>query len=210
MGDIMSESSKLTFGVGIYDADYAHKRFRSVDGVKKQVWACPFHSVWKSMLERCYSEKHQDAHPSYKGCSVDPAWHSFLEFRDWMEIQKWHGNELDKDILTPGNRTYSPEFCIFVSKKLNTFLIDRAADRGDHPLGVHWSVPHKMYRARCCNPFSGKREHLGLFTDPDEAHLAWRRRKHELACEYADMQTDPRIAEALRNRFEGQLTDKIA
>lgn len=55
--------------------------------------------------------------------------------------------------------------------------------------------------ARCNNPFTLARECLGFFQDPDAAHEAWRARKHEHACVYADMQTDPRIAKALRARY---------
>ena len=118
-----------------------------------------------------------------------------------MITQPWEGNELDKDILKPGNKVYSPDTCIFVSSKLNTFMVDRKAGRGDLPLGVTWHKGDRKNQAQCCNPFTGKYEFLGHFTDPAEAHESWRKRKHELACMHAEMQTDPRIAEALRTRY---------
>jgi hypothetical protein len=118
-----------------------------------------------------------------------------------METQPWAGNQLDKDILVPGNKVYSPETCVFVSSALNSFLLDHGRARGKWPLGVG---PHKMtgkFRARCSNPFTGKEESLGMFSDPADAHEAWRARKHEHALRYADMQSDPRVADALRSRF---------
>jgi hypothetical protein len=57
------------------------------------------------------------------------------------------------------------------------------------------------FRSYCGNPFTGKVEHLGYFNNPEDAHEAWRQRKHELACRYADEQADERVAKALRERF---------
>jgi len=41
-----------------------------------------------------------------------------------MERQDWEGKHLDKDILIPGNKIYSPDRCIFVSSLIN-LLIDK-------------------------------------------------------------------------------------
>ena len=118
-----------------------------------------------------------------------------------MLTQDWNGKALDKDILHPGNKVYGPDTCVFVQTELNNFLTDHGSDRGEYPIGVNWNKRAGKLHARCCNPFTGKRESLGLFSCPGAAHEAWRRRKHELACAYADQQEDPRIAQALRERF---------
>ena len=60
----------------------------------------------------------------------------------------------------------------------------------------------KKFSATIGNPFTKKQEHLGYFTCPNEAHQAWKKRKHELACQLADIQTDQRVAEALRIRYK--------
>lgn len=119
-----------------------------------------------------------------------------------METQDWKGKQLDKDILVPGNKVYSPETCAFVASNLNAFLTDCGRARSDLPTGV--SRSKRRFRARCNNPFTQRREVVGYYATAEEAHEAWRQRKHELACQYADMQTDPRIAEALRTRFAPQ------
>lgn len=118
-----------------------------------------------------------------------------------MEVQPWEGNQLDKDILHPGNKQYGPETCVFVTRKLNMFLVDQGSVRGEWPLGVYWNSEDRRFQSQCSNPFTGKHEYLGRFDSPEAAHDAWRLCKHRHACRYADMQHDERIALALRARF---------
>lgn len=199
----MIKKSRLVCGVGINDADYIVELKEIVGGKRKHLWSCPLHKAWQDMIRRCYSAKAHARRPTYVGCSVSPEWHSLMAFRSWMIVQPWEGMELDKDILIPGNKVYSPETCIFVSTALNSFMTDCSAVRGDCPVGVSWHKQKGKYQAYCRNPFSAKFEHLGYFTDPLQGHEVWRKRKHELACMYADQQTDPRIAQALRQRYSG-------
>lgn len=192
---------RLIFGVGVNDADYVFRKGAVVDGKFKNLFICPFYRVWNHMIERCYSEKYQSRKPTYIGCSVVDSWIYFSNFRRWMEDKPWHGNVIDKDLLVIGNKVYSPETCVFVPEKLNLFVTDNRACRGKFPIGVSVSKSGLKFRASCRNPFTGKREVLGYYTCPQEAHEAWRKRKHEHACRYADMQTDQRIAVALRKRY---------
>lgn len=193
--------NRLVHGVGINDAEYKTHICKTVDGVTRAIWRCPFYKVWSGMLERAYSEKCHDKHPTYRDVTVNEPWHTFSVFRLWMENQTWMGNEIDKDILFPGNREYSEDKCVFVPASLNSFLADSRSNRGKYPLGVTWDSSSNKFKSTCRNPFIQKVENLGRFDDPNEAHNAWRKRKHELACRYADMQTDERIALALRKRF---------
>ncbi|CAB5155920.1 hypothetical protein UFOVP150_37 [uncultured Caudovirales phage] len=192
---------KLVFGVGINDADYVVKKMEFIGGKRKLVWFCPFYMAWKSMMARCYSPKLHEKYPTYVGCIVCAEWLTFSNFRRWMEVQTWEGRQLDKDILISGNKVYGPEHCVFVDPKTNSFLTDRGAARGEWPIGVTLDRRIGNLEARCSNPFTGKREHLGLFTDPASAHEAWRKRKHELAAMLAEKQADERVAAALRTRF---------
>lgn len=162
---------------------------------------CPIYRIWHNMLSRCYNTKFQEKHPSYKGCYVVDDWLYLSKFENWLLTQDWEGKQLDKDILIPGNRVYGPDTCIFVEAKLNTFLLDVAARRGLFPCGVSLFKRDNVYESRCSNPFSGKKEHLGRFDTPEAAHLAWKAKKHQHALVYADAQTDPRVAEALRTRY---------
>lgn len=183
------------------DAEYPVHLYQCSGVNKKLIWVCPYYQTWASMLVRCYSANTHRTRKNYIGCSVSSGWLKFSDFRSWMVLQDWHGKHLDKDILVSGNKIYSPETCVFVSGELNGFLGDCGASRGKWPIGVSWHKKTGKFVAQCQNPFTGKRGHIGLFESPEDAHQAWRAKKHEHACRYADMQEDHRIAEALRARY---------
>jgi hypothetical protein len=151
------------------------------------------------MLERCYSEKFLESRPTYIGTSVCSEWLYATAFKKWMEKQDWQDKSLDKDIIVPRSKLYSPETCAFVLQATNSFVIESDARRGDYPIGVDFHKRAGKYRARCKNPFTVENEYLGLFLTPEEAHEAWRKRKHELAQLVAARESDPRVVEALKN-----------
>jgi len=202
---------KLVYGFGVNDADYviytAVKEYHANESGKTKlkrriIWSCPFYERWKAMIRRCFHRKEQERSPTYIGCTVCEEWRYFSNFRAWMITQDWEGNQLDKDLIIPGNKVYSPETCIFISRGLNTFLIEKAAGRGEWPLGVTWSNYHKKFKAVCSNPFNKKQDHLGYFSAPEPAHQAWLKHKLELAKMLAAEQDDPRVAKALVERYE--------
>lgn len=206
MDDINMKPRKKVCGVGINDADYVTEKreiIRYVNGKqrKKLVWRCPYHRAWSDMLVRCYSEKHQERKPTYADCAVSNDWLTFTNFKSWMMTQDWEGKQLDKDLLFEGNKIYSAETCIFVTPLVNTFTIDCGAARGKWMIGVHWYKQAEKFVAQCRNPFTKKLEYLGRFNCEKEAHNAWRKRKLELAHDLAAIQTDPRVAKALIDRY---------
>jgi len=188
-------------GVGINDAEYCVTKHEKVGGKFKITWICPIYRCWRNLLCRCYDQKRHQKFPTYQDCYVCQEWLRFSNFKKWMDAQDWEGKHLDKDILIPGNKMYSPETCAFVSPALNSFVVDQASTRGDLPIGVCYWADRKKYRANVSNPFTKRYEYLGLFDSVDAAKAAWRKRKHELACLYADEQPDPRVASALRKRY---------
>lgn len=109
-------SKKKVYGVAVNDADYAVDKV--VDGDRI---TCHYYDTWKNMLYRCYGKG--SGNPSYADCTVAKEWLLFSAFRSWMMSQSHEGACLDKDILVPGNRVYGPEFCAFVSIKLNNYLV---------------------------------------------------------------------------------------
>ena len=196
---------KLVYGVGTNDADYNVVKYETteVNGVKKQkqVWVCKYYQTWINMLERCYSAKCQERYPTYRGCTVSEDWLVFSKFKAWMEKQEWEGKDLDKDILIEGNKVYSADTCVFVTRMVNTFIIDSGAARGEWMIGASWHKAAGKFQSMCKNPFTKKLEYLGYFDCEQEAHNAWRKRKLELAHELAAIQTDPRVAKALIDRY---------
>lgn len=194
---------KLVMGVGINDLTYVTQSYENIDGKQKLVWICPFYSTWRSMLKRCYSSKYHKTHPTYTGCSVVEEWKSTSNFREWMSCQDWKGLQLDKDILTKGNNIYSPDTCVFVHGLVNAFLCNHIYGSGEFPIGVSLNKKSGSYVAQCRNPFTKKKECLGYFNFPQEAHQAWKSRKRELSIELANSEyvTDERVAKSLINRF---------
>lgn len=190
------EKNGLVYGVGINDLDRAV--YQTVNN--KQI-ICPIYYTWKEMLKRCFCPVHHKKQPTYINCRLYPDWLKLSNFERWMKVQDFEGKNLDKDILVVGNKLYSPETCVFISKDLNNFLTDHGARRGIYPLGVSWHKKSKKFQASCSDPFTKKRGYLGYYDNPEDAHLAWKKRKHELALIYAEQQTDPRVAEALRTRY---------
>lgn len=199
---------KLVYGVGVNDADYVvfKEVSKQLNGIRKRkvVWSCPFYICWKSMIERCHSEKLHKKRPTYINKKVCDEWLIFSNFKSWMINQNYIGMHLDKDLLMPGNKVYCPDFCVFIPPSINSFIVDESANRGRFPFGVTYSKSKKCYVAQCRDPFVGKQQELGAFSCPDEAHNAWKRRKHEIACQLADLQTDERVSKALRLRYASQ------
>ena len=179
----MRSKRKLVYGIGINDANYTVCPV--VEG--KRAW-CPYYRAWTGMLERCYCSKFQAKQPTYVGCAVTNEWRVFSAFRVWMVAQSWEGMELDKDLLIPGNKIYSPDTCLFVSRAVNLLLTDHAAARGPYPQGVSWHKGGAKYQAKCS--VNGKRKHIGYFKTINEAEIAYLDFKSALIEDAAESQPD--------------------
>ena len=159
---------KLLQGVGINDL-YGHN---ILNGKRLK-----FYGTWKNMIHRCYSDKFQIRYPTYIGCSVCDEWLVLSNFKEWFDANYLDGMALDKDILIPGNKIYSPEACSFVPQYINSLMTDAGASRGDLPLGVSAQKPNPKtgkinttYAAYCCGGY-GKRLTRTFKTIPEAA--AW-------------------------------------
>lgn len=198
---------KLVAGVGLNDANYPVTRNKVINGKTKQIWMCPFYKKWKDMLIRCYSKRENRRHPTYIKCTVCEEWLTFSNFKAWMETQDWEGKQLDKDLKVGDNLLYSPETCCFVSARINSFLCDSAAARGQYPIGVYWHKRDLCFSASCSNLFTGKTRSLGYFSDSQDAHKAWASAKLEFARQLADFEEDKEIGRLLVEKFE-KILDK--
>lgn len=198
---VMDRRKRPIFGIGINDSETPVEEIYYVDGKKKKRFACPYFAVWYRMMYRCYRQSKSSKHPTYKHCKVDARWHRFSVFRSWMKAQDWQGKHLDKDIISPGNKTYCPEFCAFVEQKINNFVIDSGKARGKYPIGATWNKRYGKFIAACSNQELKKNIYLGAYDTAEEAHQAWKREKHRIALMYASQVSDKRVADALRVRY---------
>lgn len=192
----MNDRGGKILGIAINDSDSPVSSI--VDG---RCVYCPIYSMWKQMIYRCYNKTYLARQPTYIGCEVHADWLFLSKFKEWAESKDWEGGHLDKDILFPGNKIYSPETCAFVSKGLNNFLTLRGRGRGKYMIGVSFDGSRKKFLAQCCDPFKNGSSHVGYFDSEIEAHNAWRAKKREIALIYAEIQKDDRVSEALRAMF---------
>lgn len=192
-------------GWGVNDASY--KVQPTVDGKKEM---CPYYDKWYGMLRRAYNLKYKTKNKSYKDVTICEDWMYFSNFKEWMETKNFKGLELDKDILVPGNKEYSPSTCVFVPSKLNKSLNTKVSLTGrDCPLGVY-RIGDK-FRASISLE-DGARLYLGNHSSKVEAHRAWQAAKarqiQSLIIWYAEQDSfliD--VAESLHMRVYNLLSD---
>lgn len=201
---------KLIFGVGVNDADYQVSKYSytTVGGktVQTQEWICPYYLKWHSLLQRLYSSIAKTSQPTYSECSVCEEWLLFSNFKAWVVDQpevNWEYMQLDKDLLVEGNKVYSPETCVFISRTVNTFIRDSFKRSDDLPTGVtrHTSKT-SPFMGRCKDPLKRYTDYLGVFKTEEEAHSAWVKQKHQYAKDLACLQADERVRDALSSRYQ--------
>lgn len=138
------------------------------------------YETWTSMLERCY--KNEKTFPAYFGvCSVCEEWLNFQNFAEWFENNKYEVNErlhIDKDILFPGNKIYSPEMCLLVPQRINMLFLNKPNDTG-LPNGISKTESNKFNSSYC-----GKS--LGTFSTLEEAYSVYAQNKENAIKRIAD------------------------
>lgn len=159
-GNIKNPFDKNICGVGyIGDGKYRCKYSSGIHTPEYQNWIC--------MIRRCYDFKRKGKYPSYYGnCTVCREWHNFQNFAEWYSKHYYEvGTErmhLDKDILYPGNKLYSPETCLIVPQGINMLFLNKTNKRG-LPNGITQNSKG-LYRAKY------NEEELGEFETLDEAY----------------------------------------
>lgn len=197
------------WGWGINDVNYTLQVKEIVgrrpDGrlIQKGIWTCPYYQDWARMIQRSYSPKYQVKQPTYKGCTICEEWRYLSNFIKWVDFQpnkNWVDCQLDKDFISMGNMCYSPETTVYIPRELNTFFGEKSLGSFMRGVTIIKNKGGRPYQASCDNPF-GAGKYLGVFHTELEAHKAWQAKKHEYACQLADVQQDQRVADALRHRY---------
>lgn len=124
------------------------------------------YAAWASMIKRCYSEGSAYMNKSYfHKVTVCDDWHNFQNFGDWYNdnyIECEGRLHLDKDILHPGNKIYSPENCLLIPQSLNALFIN-VPNKTGLPNGVR-----KTDFGKYKGVYNGKE--LGIFNTIEEAY----------------------------------------
>lgn len=185
----------LVYGVGINDANYPVTA--NANGTYK---GCKFYQTWKGILERCYSQRMKTIRPSYEGCFVSPEWYRFSVFKDWMLKQKWEGKHLDKDLIVVGNKMYGPDTCVFVSQRVNSFVVGSVNKKNPELPPNITLLPSGSFRAGGTDE-KGKSIYLGSSNDLKLAIQMVDAHKRNMAILLAEEENDEYVANLIRKRY---------
>jgi len=189
----MRKEFRIVYGVGVADVPPEYR-----------VSECVFYRHWCEMLKRCYYSGFLREKPAYIGCTVFPEWHRFSSFKAWMESREWQGKVIDKDIMVYGNKIYSPETCIFVEPRINSFVTERKSNSPNELFGACWNKKQRKYVSSCANG-KGKNIYLGSFDLEIDAHKAWAYQKIKLVVDGSLGDLDDSIAQALVSRYQSYI-----
>jgi len=185
----------------------------TVDGKRKNT---RLYNLWDSLSKRSNpTRKFLERFPSYEGC--ENKFTTFQSFAVWCVSQDgytevdsnnkvWH---LDKDVLYPGNKIYSPTTCCFVPEEVNCALTYCTQARGDFPLGVYsrkLKSGKTVYRST--TRIAGERVNVGPFTTAELAHRHWQLSKIEAFVTLREKYSEyPNIFAGLSRHIESIYTD---
>ena len=184
---IHHSNNKTVYGIGYL----GEGKFKSrVNGKMTKEY-----TSWSAMMQRCYSDIYKTKEDTYSGCEVCEEWHNFQNFAKWYNENYYEVPnskvQLDKDILAPNNKMYSPNTCIFVPEEINLVFSKNNSKNGSLNVGV--DIVHNKkgdkYKARC--RFSkGNHKSSKIFDTFEEAKEEYIRLKnqriHELAEKYKE------------------------
>lgn len=176
----------IVFGVGINDS------LTPVKG-RNPKWVCPYYSRWAHMIKRCYSDHFHKTNTTYKDCFCCDDWLYFSNFKSWMQKQDWQNKQLDKDIIKPLNKMYSPETCAFVTPAENHILCDSKSIRGKYPKGVCYHKQNNNFIAYIT--IKNKRVNLGSHSSIELAVAAYKKAKKSALIIASEEATNPRVAQ---------------
>lgn len=172
------KNKKLLYGKGVYtQGEYSSKE----NGKQSHVYG-----IWKGIIERCYSERSLLRTPTYRGCTVCDEWLHFQTFAKWLMNNKFQGlgYHIDKDILSPESKIYSPETCVLVPPEINILFVANDKNRGLYPVGVSWRKERRRYQAKIRR--HGRTRHIGYFITCDDAEAAYIHAKEAYVKEIAN------------------------
>ena len=171
----------LIHGVGINDLH---------GNIKKNKVTKKAYDIWVSMLNRAYNKDFKSTNLAYTDVYVCDEWLYFSNFKKWFDenyrwdlIQYGIKLELDKDMICKDKKVYSPETCVFIPKKVNTFIQDKTNVNTSGYIGVHFHKHRNKYEVRIREFYTGKSKYLGLYDDPEIGYGVYKKEKiHQLEC----------------------------
>ncbi len=176
-GSIMNPFDKNVYDIGYIGlGDHAIKV-----GIEKTQ---PYR-VWHELIARCYVDKKKEKYPSYYEIStVCQEWKCYQRFADWYEneVYECEGRlHLDKDILYPGNKVYSPYTCLLVPQRINMLFSNKPNKLG---------LPNGIGKNSCGYWAKYNQKELGTYKTILEAYSVYAYEKEKAIKKIADEYKD--------------------
>ncbi len=133
------------------------------------------YKLWHNMLVRCYDINYHKKYSTYKNIEVCEEWHNYTNFEKWYRENYIEGFELDKDILCPECKIYSPETCCFVPNEINQQF--KQSKKGNE-VGTKVYKHYGKYIAKI--KINNINNHIGIFDTIDQACNAYKQEKEKL------------------------------
>lgn len=166
--------NKLIFGVATNDSDPLI--------VKVDKYIRKAYHTWHNMIRRCYDVTCCEF-PLYSDCCVCDEWLLFSNFYKWWQQNYVDGWDIDKDLLSYGNKIYSPQTCCFLPHEINTFITSKHRNKKDGlPKGV-FKIQNGYYSS--CY-FNGSGNYLGYCDNINDAFQAYKTFKEKCVKELAE------------------------
>lgn len=198
MSNIVAGKVKDLFAKTIYGEGVVGEKVSTVNGKYPKEYL-----LWKNMLKRCYNAPYVAANKTYEGCSVSEEFKYFPYFKEWCKNQigfDQDGWELDKDILNPQGKLYSPKHCVFVPRELNCLTKWNKTITEEELVGVKYHK--KLGKFSADITCGGVQKYLGVFNTRLEAFSAYKDAKELAMKEVAEKwkgKVDERVYETLVN-----------
>lgn len=177
-GTLRSPYDKTVYGIGFLGEG---KYPNILNGVNTQAY-----KTWHGMMRRGYDQDFKDRNPSYKEVTVCEHWHNYQNFAAWFEKNYYdiEGEKmnLDKDILTKGNKQYSPDTCIFVPAYINTLFANAETNHGKYFTCIYST---KAKENKFC--VRTRTEHIGNYPTLEKAFTAYKRHKELVIRDIANL-----------------------
>ena len=172
-GGVKNPYHKTTLGIGfVGSGNYKPKINNKMT---------PEYRTWDCMLRRCYSSINSRA-KTYSDVEVCEEWYNFQNFAKWYEENYVDGWVMDKDIICPDCRLYSPETCRFIPEDINNIFKGNNRTLTGLPRGVY----PKDGGYQCSMSKFGKNEYLGYYKTVEEAHETYIKHKTQYLKDVAE------------------------
>lgn len=201
----------IIWGVGI--TDVSPVCYTDNQGNRKTfLW----YRKWADMIRRCYDESYQKRFPTYIGCTVCDEWKYLSNFKQWYEShiqENYHEYQLDKDLLIPGNKVYSPDTCVLIPSEINCLIIKSDSIRGQYPIGVSFDKHNRKFKSYCntydVNTRKTFKKTIGYFNDPMSASDAYVEYKRQVIENYIPIVEEYNLSLSMKKTIQKGLTNQI-